>query len=241
MTLTENLEMFAELEKMDSSLGEALRAFRAAGLHQHADLVAKHLFHDSLVPKMGNALAYKDFLSRHQNDGVHTHVDLNDFGQINKLHGEKLGDDAIQLFGKAASEVSRQFAGKSFRNHGDEFKFWFARPEQAHGFARELRTRLEKIPKVGGTHNIAAAIGIGFTPDNAEKALITAKGQLGPMGQDGKRQNTHAAGNAPTVMHSLTHESPPNGWTPGVGAPSSSKNPVHVPDGLTLHNPLAGK
>jgi GGDEF domain-containing protein len=241
MTLTDNLELFDELVKVDSSLGEALRAFRAAGLHDQAALVARHLFQDSLVPKMGNQLAYKDFLSRHQNDGVHAHVDLNDFGQVNKVHGEKMGDHAIQQFGSAASECSRQFGGKSFRNHGDEFKFWFPRPEQAHGFARELRTRLEQIPKIGGTHNVAAAIGIGFDPDHAEKALITAKGQLGPMGPDGKRQNAHSVGDAPTVMHSLTHEKPPEGWKPGLGAPTQGKSPSHVPPGLKLHNPLAGK
>lgn len=236
-----NVDALSELSKADGSLGDALRAFRQAGLHEQASLVARHLFQDSLIPKMGNGKAYKDFLSRHQNDGVHTHVDLNDFGQINKLHGEAKGDEAIQVFGNHASEVSRQFGGKAFRNHGDEFKFWFPKPEQAHGFARELRSRLDKVPKVGGTHNVAAAIGIGFHPAHAEQSLIAAKGQLGPMGTDGKRQNTHSMGNSPTVIHSGIHETPPTGWKHGVGAPTGEKMPNHVPTGLTLHNPLAGK
>lgn len=241
MSLKNNIDLLEELEKHDASLSEALKAFRAAGLHDQANVVARHLFSDSMVPRMGNKMAYNDHLARHGNDGIHVHVDMNDFGQINKLHGEKKGDEAIKQFGNIASDVSRKFGGKSFRNGGDEFKMHFDRPEAAHGFARELRSQLEKQPKIGGTHNLAASIGIGHNPDHAEQALLRAKGQLGPMGPDGKRHNLHALGDAPTVIHSHLDQTPPTNWKPGRGAPTmpTPKAPSPTP-GLSLHNPLAG-
>lgn len=247
-TLKTNIELFAELVKMDASLGEALKAFRSAGLHQQANVVARHLFGDSMVPKMGNKMAYNDHLGRHGNDGTHVHVDMNDFGQINKLHGEKHGDEAIKTFGNIAAGVSREFGGKAFRNGGDEFKFWFPKPEQAHGFARQLRSHLEKQPKIGGTHNLAASVGIGHNPDHAEHALLGAKAQLGPMDATGKRKNLHSMGNAPTVINALTHEPTPQGWKSGRGKADAPSMPAPnpnagsmAPHGLKLHNPLTPK
>lgn len=238
MSIKKAVQVFQDLAKMDPSLSEALRAFRATGMTEHANTIARHLFSDSMVPKMGNKLAYQEHLSRHGNEGTHVHVDLADFGQINKLHGEQTGDQAIKDFGNTASDVSRMFGGKAFRNGGDEFKFWFDKPEAAHAFARELRTRVEKLPPAGGTHNIAATIGIGHNPQHAEGALINAKSQLGPM-VGGKRQNLHAVGKAPTIIHSLAHEPTPEGWKPGKGVSERGTAPVsHVPAGLNLKNPL---
>jgi GGDEF domain-containing protein len=199
------------------------------------------MYTDTMVPKMGNKLAYNDHLSRNGNSGYHVHVDMNDFGQINKQHGERMGDHAIKQFGGLSSEVSRMFGGKAFRNGGDEFKFWFHRPEAAHGFARELRSRLEKQPKVGGTHNLAASVGIGYNPDHAESSLLEAKKQLGPTDAlTGKRQNLHKLGDAPSVIHSKSHEAPPPGWKPPTGKPPApiKSTPNMAPEGLKFHNPL---
>jgi GGDEF domain-containing protein len=241
--LKKMIQLFSNLQKMDPALAQALANIRAGkGTASDANVVARGMYTDTMVPKMGNKLAYNDHLARHANDGYHVHVDMNDFGQINKFHGEKVGDQAIKSFGNAASEVSRLFGGKAYRNGGDEFKFWFHKPEAAHGFARELRSRLEKMPKAGGTHNLAASIGIGYNPDHAEGALLHAKHQLGTTDPNtGKRVNMHKVGNAPTVIHSLTHEAPPAGWKAPAGkapVPAKATQPLAQP-GLKFHNPLA--
>lgn len=235
------LEIYEDLIKMDPKLASALQNIRRAGLLGDADTIARGLYTDTMVPKMGNKMAYQDFLNRNNNKGIHVHVDMNDFGQINKRHGEKMGDEAIKKFGSIASEVSRMIGGKSFRNGGDEFKFWFHTPDQAHSFARELRERLNKHPKIGGTHNLAASVGIGFNPDHAENALLNAKKQLGPTDpKTGKRQNLHSVGNAPSVIHSAVHEEPPQGWVPSKGHDiiSKPKMPNLAPTGMKFHNPL---
>ena len=181
------------------SLEEALKAIRPA-YPEHAKTIARHLYADTMIPTMGNKKAYKEFLAKPRK-GVFVHADLNDFGQINKLHGDAKGDEAIKTFGGIASRLSRKYGGKSHRPGGDEFKFHFEKPEQALGFSRELQQHLGKLPKVGGTHNIAASIGMGANPEHAEQSLIQAKGKLGPT-VGGKRQNLHSVGNAPTVVNS---------------------------------------
>lgn len=235
------LQLFEDLEKMDPALARALANIRAGrATPADANAVARGIYTDTMVPRMGNKLAYQDHVARNGNQGYHVHVDMNDFGQINKQHGEKMGDAAIKQFGGLSNEVSRLFGGKSFRNGGDEFKFWFHKPEQAHGFARELRARLEKQPKVGGTHNLAASVGIGFNPDHAESALLEAKKQLGSTDMTtGKRINMHSVGNAPTVIHSKTHEPAPAGWKkPGAPAEMPKTTQSLAPEGLKFHNPL---
>lgn len=244
MDFTQMVEVYEDLVKMDPKMADALAAIRQAGLAQHADTVARGLYTDTMIPKMGNKMAYNDFLTRNRDRGVHVHVDMNDFGQINKFHGEAVGDTAIKRFGGVAQEVARQMGGKSFRNGGDEFKFWFHKPEHAHSFARSLRDRLEKEPKVGSngnlTHNLAASVGIGYNPDHAETALLHAKKQLGPTDPvTGKRQNKHSIGNAPSVVHSLTHETPPHGWEAGNGVVSGSPKTANLaPPGMKFHNPM---
>lgn len=236
------LELFSDLQKMDPALSRALQNIRAGkGTAQDANVLARGMYTDIMVPKMGNKMAYNDHLQRHADNGYHVHVDLNDFGQINKKHGDMAGDEAIKQFGHIGSETSRMFGGKAHRFGGDEFKFWFHKPEQAHGFARELRARLEKHPKVRGTHNLAASIGIGYTPDHAEGALLEAKKQLGATDiKTGKRNNTHEIGNAPTVIHSKTHEAPPPHWKQAAGSPPTKQNLPNLSgsSGLKFHNPL---
>lgn len=239
MTIDDSVELFEDLEKMDSSLGEALRAFRAAGLHDQANTVARHLFTDTMVPRLGNKLAYNDHLARHRNDGYHVHIDANNLAAANKAGGEQTGDRLIKLIGNHVADVSRMFGGKAHRNGGDEMKGHFTSPEQAHGFARELRGRLEKEPLLNGKHKVSASIGIGFNPEHAEQALSHAKKQLGPVDPiTARRQNIHPLHETPTVMHSLTHEAPPANWKPGKGMPTAATPMNHVPHGLTLHNPL---
>lgn len=232
---------FEQLRKMDPALAQALARVRAGtATKDDANVLARGMYTDTLIPKVGNKMAYNDFLSRNDNSGTHVHADLNDFGQINKLHGDAVGDQAIKRFGNIASETSRMFGGKSFRPGGDEFKFWFHKPEQAHGFARELRARLEREPKIAGTHNLAASIGLGHNRNHAENALLEAKNQLGPKDIHGHRQNYHSVGNAPTIIQSKLHEPTPEGWKPSKGMPvqQPKTTPNLAAPGLKFHNPL---
>lgn len=238
-----NTKRFQELEKMDSALSDALRSFRAAGLTDQANVVARHLFTSTMVPRVGNKGAYNDFLKRHDNSGVHVSVDQNGFSAVNKLFSQSKGDEAIKEFGNVLADVSRQMGGKAFHIGGDEWGLHFAKPEHAHGFARELRERLDKLPLIGGKIKHAAAIGIGHNKDHAEQALLHAKNQLGPTDSiTGKRKSNYQLHVQPTVVHSSTHEPHPPGWKPGRGKPEATTPPApvsHVPHGLTLKNPLA--
>jgi diguanylate cyclase (GGDEF)-like protein len=236
------VQKFAELAKVDPSLSAALAAFRQAGLHEQANVVARHLFSDQMISRLGNKAAYGDFLKRHGNSGCHIHLDGNNFGIVNKQFGEQVGDGVIRTIGNHVADVSRMFGGKAFRNGGDEFKIHFSKPEQAHGFARELRNRLDKEPLVGNKLKLSASMGIGHNPTHAEAALQNAKKQLGPTDPiSGKRQNIHGLHETPTVTHSLLHEEKPKGWKPSKGGPETVSAPrSHVPHGLTLNNPLAG-
>lgn len=260
MSLDLTKRYFEELIKLDPELATALAATRKAA-PEAAKVLAKHMFLDTMIPRVGNKLAYQEFLKQHPNDGVHVHLDLNDFGQINKYHGDMLGDDAIKKFGNMAADVSRLMGGKMFRAGGDEFKAHFPTADQAHAFARELRTRMEAHPKIGGSphpsvakeimglnpnykgHNIAASIGIGYNPDHAESALLEAKKQLGPKDQFGHRQNLHKIGEAPTVIHSKMHEAAPEGWKPGKGQEARTQEQIGQPQPFVsgpakLANPL---
>lgn len=198
------------LKKYDPSVWDAIDRLRSAlgegDLADDLEKLTSAMLTDTMVKGMGNKAAYKRHLETNRDRGVHVHVDLNDFGQINKIHGEQVGDEAIIKFGNLAHQLSRKYGGKSFRNGGDEFKFHFHDPETAHRFVRELQSQLESVPKIGGTHNLSASIGIGRNFDEAEQAVIQAKSKLGPMDRTGKRKNKHALGEAPTVVHSAFGE-----------------------------------
>lgn len=249
-------EHFDDLLKVDPQLAQALSATRKVA-PDAANVLARRMFTDTMVPRMGNKMAYHDFIGRHANDGIHASIDLNDFGVVNKLHGSDVGDSAIKSAGNTVADVARLFGAKSYRRGGDELVVHLKDPDHAHAFSRELRSRLEKLPKVGSYnpsvhgpmgispdykgHNIAASIGLGYTPEHAEQALIQAKSQLGPKDVNGHRQNYHKMGEAPTVVHSSLHDPPPQGWKPAKGKPSEAPHEIkqpHLPGPGKLNNPL---
>lgn len=184
------------------SAHEALSMLRQIS-PEHGDTLARHIYTDSMVPEMGNKFSYEDFLSRNKDKGFHVLTDLNDFKEINKLHGNPVGDQAIKRFGEVASKISRNLGLKAHRFGGDEFGFHAKSPEQATAFAHQLKRALEKEPKIGGTHNLAASIGIGAGKGQAEESLISAKKKLGEYNPEtGTRKNFHTPGNSPSVVHS---------------------------------------
>jgi len=234
--LKKNAAVFEELGKSDISLSEALKITRQNN-PQAGKVLAKHIYTDSMTGgKIGNYHAYKDFLSRHQNAGIHLSVDGNSFGSINKDHGWEMGNEAIkQLFG-AMSEVSRKYGLKLFRTGGDEGRLHASTPERANGFVKELTEKLAQMHKVGGNHQLSVSVGMGYTPEHAEKAMILAKQQLGPI-LDGKRQKIAKPGLEPSVSHSLLHEPPPQGWRPAQQSLTGGTKKLDF-GGMKLANPM---
>lgn len=180
---------------------------------EDADLLEHHLTMDTLMPGIRNRAAYQRHVRDFENAGIHVHIDANDFGQINKLHGEQVGDAALQAIGRAVYGAALPLAGRVFRRGGDELTTWFLRPEDAQVFAGKLTAALKDLPPAGGTHSHAVSIGIGRGRIQAEQALLRAKAQLGAVNVDtGHREPNYEAGKAPTVIESNLHEPPPQGW-----------------------------
>jgi GGDEF domain-containing protein len=207
------------LLKVEPALAGHLAALRAAN-PESANFLARKLFTDAMVPGVGNKLAFEDFASRPRK-GVSAMIDLNDFGQINKLHGQSTGDDALKAAFGAISRASRANKGKFFRVGGDEGRLFFSNPEQAYSFARLARQELEALPPVKGTHFHSASIGFGHSPEHAEMALIHAK--------NAKKAANYLPGQAKTHAHSLL--------TGAVGAVPVDKEPDGLPPGLTPIQP----
>lgn len=140
---------------------------------EEASVLARRIYTDTLVPMMGNKFAYTDFLTRHMDKGIHVHVDLNDFGEFNKVHGDLVGDEILAAFGAMASRLSRLYRGKAFRFGGDEFKFHFESFKVARKFVADL------VKSLSGAClrdlHVTASIGIGNGRDRAERALMVAK------------------------------------------------------------------
>lgn len=171
------------LSKADSDLAGALGHVRnavKAGTIPHAALktLTGHIFKDTMVPSMGNKKAYDDFLSRPRN-GVHIRLDGDRFGLINKQYGFEKGNEAIKhMYGAVRNALDESVGrknGKAFRIGGDEGSLFVPDHQSAARFIRSLKTHLDKVPPVGGTHKLSMSIGVGTDPASAENALIQAK------------------------------------------------------------------
>ena len=168
-----------------------------------------HLFTDPMTG-LGNKLAYSHFMSEPRG-GVHLGIELNHFKSINDTYGHHHGDEAIKAFGGAVRDTLNEVAppgengGSGHRVGGDEFHVHLPSHEHAAHFARALRSRLEQLPLVGGTHRLSASIGAGADPHMADAAVYEAKRQkMTPAGP-------HAPHTIPHVLyHSLVpgHEGP---------------------------------
>ncbi len=221
---------------MAPELQALLERIRGGGAVQpdDANLIEHHLFRDSMIPAMRNKAAYNDFLRDHGNAGSHVNLDLNDFGAINKYHGQEMGDKAITDAGNLIANAAQKYAGRTFRVGGDEFRAHFLQPEHAQAFAADVKAAMDNYSKnlIGGTHRLAASIGVGHNPEHAEKALMQAKWTLGTEdAETGKRKNFHAQGQAPSVIGNLLHEPKPAGWMPAEARIQQIKGtPVPTPE-----------
>lgn len=209
------------LSKVEPELAQHLAHLRRVA-PESAKYLAQRMFGDTMVPGVGNKLAYEDFASRPKEGGVHVMIDANDFGRVNKEWGQSTGDDAIKAMGGALSRASRANRGKLFRVGGDEFRAYFETPEQAHSFSRHARRELEELPPVKGVHHHSVSLGLAQTPAEAEQALIAAKGA--------KKSAAAAPGHALTHAYSLL----PGAAGPVQVAPRQAEIPVQPPqDGFS--------
>jgi GGDEF domain-containing protein len=206
-----------------------IRAAVQAG-HVHPDVeraLTRHIYEDKMAPGLGNKYAFSEFRARRR-PGVYISMDGNDFSSINNQHGHDAGDQAIEAFGRASREAMDESVGRGhgklfrdpdlqdlYRNGGDEFVAHVPSYEHALRFVHALRDKMDALPPIGGTHKLSMSIGLGHSPEHADRALYEAKRQkLTPGGQ-----RAHAVGQTPMLAHSavpgregpiaLHHEAPP--------------------------------
>jgi diguanylate cyclase (GGDEF)-like protein len=174
-------------EEMDvNGAMEALRKLVASG-QAPPELEAafsKHIYHDSMVPGVGNKFAFSDFQSKNK-PGVYGSLDMNNFKHINDQHGHTTGDEAIKTVGGALREAAaKSNRVKLFRSGGDEFAIHAETPEDAHSFLRTARANMEAVLPIRGVHQPSFSIGLGHDFATADKALLEAKkSKLDPVSQ----------------------------------------------------------
>lgn len=209
---------------MDGEIEQLLQRVRS-GRTTPDDALAleKHLTSDSMIPEVRNRLAYNHHIQKHDNAGIHAHVDLNDFGIINKRYGDHVGDQAITHAGKVIAELGKKHGGRVFRSGGDEFKLWFLEPHHAENFADELRESLSLHGAFAGDHQLSASVGIGHSRERAESALLEAKKEIKRDLPNGGALRSFAVGKAPTVIRSALFQGTPEGWKTGEDSIKATK------------------
>lgn len=201
---------------MQGEIQELLNRVRTGvATPEDAGALEKHLTSDSMVPGVRNRLAYNHHISQHDNAGIHVHVDLNDFGLINKRHGDHIGDHMITHAGKIIGELGKKYGGRVFRSGGDEFKLWFLQPHHAENFAKDLHDSFALHDSPVGDHRLSASVGIGHSRERAENALIIAKKNIKQETPDGRIVRIHPEGKAPTFVKSSLGMGQPEGWKSG--------------------------
>jgi GGDEF domain-containing protein len=186
--------------ELQASLGGIRAAVKAGHISpEHMKTIQREIFGDRMVPGVGNAKAYEDFLTRPR-EGVHVRMDGNDFGQINKIHSFDHGNQAISSMGRAMREAMDETVGrgngKLFRIGGDEFHAHVPTHDHAAQFMRSVREKLEAIPPIGGTHALSVSAGIAQGPgilgaQAADNASIKAKQAKKAMNYGPGQAKTH--------------------------------------------------
>jgi len=176
---------------------------------EHERVLANHVYRDPMIPEVGNKFAYSDFLARPK-PGVHIMLDGNSFKSVNDRYGHAMGDEAIKAMGRAvrsAADSVGQDKAKVWRIGGDEMAVHVPTHEHAASFARALRSNLEAIAPIGGSHRLSMSMGFGSNPEEADKALYHAKSQKYTPDTAGldeaQRKAIYPKGTEPSFAHSL--------------------------------------
>lgn len=177
---------FADLTKMDPQ--EALRLLQELSvghpeeqrISQAVGALRTQVFEDPRFPGMGNKYAYQQHLKNKETNpgGYSVFADVNGLKTANDTLGHSAGDKLIRGAGGAVQNAAKRAAPgryKAFATGGDEFQLHFDNEEDAHAFQRELRTDLDQIEPVGGSHRVSLSMGHGPNPELADQALYHAK------------------------------------------------------------------
>lgn len=199
-------ESFSNLAKLEPHLQAALSALGAAVKAGHIDpevekSLHREIFYDPMVEGVKNKKSFHDEINKPRPaGGVHVMLDGNDFGSINKIHSHAVGDQAIKAMGGAIRSSMDEVAGPEhqdlWRFGGDEFAAWLPSHEHAGRFLRTLRSKLDAIPAIGGTHNLSMSAGVGATHNDADQALNT-------HAKAAKKAAGYLPGSAKMHVHSL--------------------------------------
>lgn len=218
-------EMLSTLTKGEKiSLAESMNALRAAVQagqipQQHYDNIRRELFEDEMVPGLGNRKAFREHMESDEGrGGVHIMVDMDNLKSLNDTYGHSAGDAAIRAWGTAMRSAVDKTVGsdvaKVHRYGGDEGHIHVQTHDQAAQVLRQLRSELDAVPPVGGTHKLASSIGIGTDLESADKALYHAKERKGAivrsLGGDPTNRTSPIRSPHTLHVHSLVpgHEGP---------------------------------
>lgn len=206
MSLTHAVED-VDMKKMEPELKASLEGIRAAvkAGHlkpEHLKGITSKIFTSSMIPTMGNKMAYNDFLSRPK-EGYHVHVDLAGFGKLNKAPfnyqtGDKAIKDSFTAMREALDETVGRKLSKAWHISGDEARAHLPTKEHAIAFSKAFGKKLAALPKIGGVHQLAASIGYGPTPEHAEDALTKVKAEFKTKGFPDGQMPTHHKGHDDT-------------------------------------------
>jgi diguanylate cyclase (GGDEF)-like protein len=194
--------VFKGLRKADMGPQDALAHLDSVGGDEQTQAAVaalrRHIFEDQMVPGLGSKFAYQEFAKKNV-PGTTVVGDANFFKGINDVHGHEAGDAAIKAMGSAWRDASNEVGGKAHRFGGDEFHAHFPTYEHAANFARNLRSKLDQVPPIGGTNKLSMSLGLGHDFHSADAAVYHAK----------QGKGTHTPATIPSVLaHSLHQNSP---------------------------------
>jgi len=239
------LERFFKAEPEDDVFGvlQHLKGLVAGGHVSPEQLQTLHraTYGDPMVADVGNKRAYRDFLTRPR-EGTHIMMDMNNLKLINDELGHDAGDKAIKTTGKAMRDAMDETVGreqgKLFRFGGDEFAAHVPTYEHAAQFARALRSKLEAVPALGGTHRLSVSVGLGHTPAHADQALnLHAKAaKAKDTAARGMRSNLDPRmSSAPEAMYAHSLAQGHEGAIPTGAAPVKLSASLQAPEHEAKH------
>jgi diguanylate cyclase (GGDEF)-like protein len=195
------LESFLQMQKSEQAFKALAKADPSAGMvlpqldAPPEARVERPEHHIDRMTGLGNLGAFAQFMALAQ-PGAHVRIDANDTSGINQAHGFEVGSKAI----KAIADAVKSFLpkdGNAFRIGGDEFHAHLPTHDHALQFVRDIRNALSDMPAIGGTHKISVSMGIGSSPDEAEKGLHKAKSQKHSQNYQKGQAETHVYNHVP--------------------------------------------
>jgi len=129
-------------------------------------------------------------------------VDLNDFKNVNDVHGHEAGDELIRQAAERLSSISRESDAVA-RLGGDEFALILAgvhREEQLRAAERRVRRAFVEPFELGAAAvSLSASVGGGLWPDDGRTVAELIRHADGAMYRDKAHAHTAPPGGAPEL------------------------------------------